>query len=86
MSFAQNSEDCNAKKLSTAVLRSSYLSNFFPSYLIERVVALASLVVDDCSKLGFAYNNRKSSNPWARVLIYSFGDSFENILQGSYTY
>ena len=51
-----------------------------------RVVVLAPLVVDDCSKLGFAYNNRKSSNPWARALIYPCGDSLENILQGSHTY
>ena len=27
------------------------------------VVVLAPLVVDDCSKLGFAYNNRKSTKP-----------------------
>ena len=51
-----------------------------------RVVVLAPLVVDDCSKLGFAYNNRKSSNPWAQTLIYPCGDSLENILQGSHTY
>ena len=51
-----------------------------------RVVVLALLVVDDCSKWGFTYNNRKSSNPWARALIYSYGDSLENILQGSHTY
>ena len=50
------------------------------------VVVLAPLVVDDCSKLGFAYNNRKSSDPWARALIYPCGDSLENILQGSHTY
>ena len=50
------------------------------------VVVLAPLVVDDCSKLGFAYNNRKSLNPWARALIYPCGDSLENILQGSHTY
>ena len=50
------------------------------------VVVLAPLVVDDCSKLGFTYNNRKSSNPWARALIYPCGDSLENILQGSHTY
>ena len=50
------------------------------------VVALAPLVVDDCSKLRFAYNNRKSSNPWARALIYPCSDSLENILQGSHTY
>ena len=50
------------------------------------VVVLAPLVVDDCSKLGFSYNNRKSSNPWARALIYPCGDSLENILQGSQTY
>ena len=51
-----------------------------------RVVVLAPLVVDDCSKWGFAYNNRKSSDPWARALIYPCGDSLENILQGSDTY
>ena len=51
-----------------------------------RVVVLAPLVVDDCSKLGFTYNNRKSSNPWTRALIYPCGDSLENILQGSHTY
>ena len=51
-----------------------------------RVVVLAPLVVDDCSKLRFTYNNRKSSNPWARALIYPCGDSLENILQGSHTY
>ena len=51
-----------------------------------RIVVLAPLVVDDCSKWGFTYNNRKSSNPWARALIYPCGDSFENILQGSHTY
>ena len=50
------------------------------------VVVLAPLVVDDCSKLGFAYNNRKSPDPWARALIYPCGDSLENILQGSHTY
>ena len=50
------------------------------------VVVLAPLVVDDCSKWGFTYNNRKSSNPWARALIYPCGDSLENILQGSHTY
>ena len=50
------------------------------------VVVLVPLVVDDCSKLGFTYNNRKSSNPWARALIYPCGDSLENILQGSHTY
>ena len=50
------------------------------------VVVLVPLVVDDCSKLGFTYNNRKSSNPWTRALIYPCGDSLENILQGSHTY
>ena len=50
------------------------------------VVVLAPLVVDDCSKLGLAYNNRKSSKPCARALIYPCGDSLENILQGSHTY
>ena len=50
------------------------------------VVVLAPFVVDDCSKLGFTYNNRKSSDPWARALIYPCGDSLENILQGSHTY
>ena len=50
------------------------------------IVVLAPLVVDDCSKWGFTYNNRKSSNPWARTLIYPYGDSLENILQGSHTY
>ena len=50
------------------------------------VVVLAPLVVDDCSKWGFTYNNRKSSNPCVRALIYPCGDSLENILQGSHTY
>ena len=50
------------------------------------VVVLAPLVVDDYSKLGFSYNNRKSSNPCAQALIYPCGDSLENILQGSHTY
>ena len=50
------------------------------------VVVLAPLVVDDCSKWGFTYNNRRLSNPWARALIYPCDDSFENILQGSHTY